>query len=148
MTSALSPLSSRWLDCCLKLFWTQFIPPFPVMHPYTFDIRTTSAPLLLNMITIGSLSLSGPENRAKGIALWRLVHKSVAGSVSLVVEETRLTYQWDQLIEIKGPYDPCKGVQLVLTALLGQVFATMSKVREQRARSGAHARSQISLRLP
>jgi hypothetical protein len=127
VTSALSPLSSRWLDCCLKLFWTQFIPTFPVMHPYTFDIRTASAPLLLNMIAIGSLSLSGPENRAKGVALWRLVHKSVAGSVSLACW-TMLRCQWDQLIEIKGPYDPCKGVQLVLTALLGQVFATMSKV--------------------
>jgi len=37
--------------------------------------------------------------------------------------------QWHSLIRHRGPYDSCCGVQLVLTALLGQVYANLSKVR-------------------
>ncbi|RSH80386.1 uncharacterized protein EHS24_008962 [Apiotrichum porosum] len=48
-----------------------------------------------------------------GVALWRLVHKGVAGN-------------WDKLIEIQGPYDECRGTQLILTSALGQIFAMMS----------------------
>jgi hypothetical protein len=33
------------------------------------------------------------------------------------------------MINHHGPYDACNGVQLVLTALLGQVYATLSRVR-------------------
>jgi hypothetical protein len=29
----------------------------------------------------------------------------------------------------RGPYDPCPGIQLVVTALLGQVYGALSKVR-------------------
>lgn len=36
--------------------------------------------------------------------------------------------QWEALITHRGPYDPCNGVQLVLTALLGQVYGALSKV--------------------
>lgn len=32
------------------------------------------------------------------------------------------------MINHRGPYDTCNGVQLVLTALLGQVYATLSRV--------------------
>lgn len=37
--------------------------------------------------------------------------------------------QWPDLIRYKGPYDTHRGVQLLLTALLGQCYAMMSKVR-------------------
>jgi len=37
--------------------------------------------------------------------------------------------QWEVFIERRGPYDACKGVQLVLTALLGQIYGALSKVR-------------------
>lgn len=41
----------------------------------------------------------------------------------------RLTiHQWETLITHRGPYDPCPGVQLVVTALLGQVYGALSKV--------------------
>jgi hypothetical protein len=36
--------------------------------------------------------------------------------------------QWQSLITHRGPYDPCNGLQLVLAALLGQVYAALSKV--------------------
>lgn len=112
-TAAVSNPSAAWLDTCLHMFWTRFIPSFPVLHRPTFDLRSTSAPLLLNMISLGSLCLPGEQNRAKGVALWRLVHKGVAGS-------------WDRLIELRGPHDACKGTQLLLTALLGQYYAMLS----------------------
>jgi hypothetical protein len=32
------------------------------------------------------------------------------------------------MINHRGPYDACGGIQLVLTALLGQVYATLSSV--------------------
>jgi len=36
--------------------------------------------------------------------------------------------QWQTLIAHQGPYDTCKGVQLVVTALLGQVYGVLSRV--------------------
>lgn len=42
-------------------------------------------------------------------------------------EEAELS-QWEKLINHRGPYDTCKGVQLVVTALLGQVYGALSKV--------------------
>jgi hypothetical protein len=36
--------------------------------------------------------------------------------------------QWQSLITHRGPYDACKGVQLLITALLGQIYGALSKV--------------------
>lgn len=36
--------------------------------------------------------------------------------------------QWQSLITHRGPYDVCNGVQLLLTALLGQIYGALSKV--------------------
>jgi hypothetical protein len=36
--------------------------------------------------------------------------------------------QWEGLITHRGPYDACQGVQLVLTALLAQIYGALSKV--------------------
>jgi hypothetical protein len=32
------------------------------------------------------------------------------------------------MINHRGPYDACSGIQVVLTAILGQVYATLSSV--------------------
>jgi hypothetical protein len=37
-------------------------------------------------------------------------------------------YQWQTLITHRGPYDTYNGVQLVITALLGQIYGILSKV--------------------
>lgn len=34
------------------------------------------------------------------------------------------------MITHRGPYDACKGVQLLITALLGQVYGALSKVSQ------------------
>lgn len=36
--------------------------------------------------------------------------------------------QWQSLITHRGPYDACRGVQLLITALLGQIYGALSKV--------------------
>lgn len=84
--------------------------------------RECTHPLLLNAIAIGSLYLGPKDAVAKGEALWRLAHTAIATS-------------WQTLITHQGPYDACKGLQLVLTALLGQVYAALSKNRALRTTS-------------
>src|SRR5687768_7750224 len=37
-------------------------------------------------------------------------------------------FQWQSLITHNGPYDACKGVQLLITAVLGQIYGALSKV--------------------
>ncbi|KAJ9273012.1 transcriptional regulator family: Fungal Specific TF and C2H2 zinc finger [Paecilomyces variotii] len=107
-------ITSVFLDECLHMFFVRFIPTFPILHRATFVFRECTHPLLLNAIAIGSLYL-GPKTAAgKGEALWRLAHTAVATS-------------WQSLITHRGPYDVCKGVQLVITALLGQVYGALSK---------------------
>lgn len=65
----------------------------------------------------------GPKDSvAKGEVLWRLAHTALATS-------------WQSLITHKGPYDACKGVQLIITALLGQVYGALSKNRAVRTTS-------------
>lgn len=104
------------------MFFERFIPTFPILHRPTFIFRECSHPLLLNAIAIGSLYI-GPKNAvAKGEALWRLAH-------------TALSTSWQSMIGHKGPYDTVKGLQLVLTALLGQVYAALSKNRALRTTS-------------
>lgn len=97
------------------MFFVRFIPTFPVLHRATFVFRESTQPLLLNAMAIGSLYLGPKDSIAKGEALWRLAHIAVATN-------------WETLITHCGPYDSCKGVQLVVTALLGQVYGALSKV--------------------
>ncbi|THX00354.1 C2H2 type zinc finger domain protein [Aureobasidium pullulans] len=108
-------ITSVFLDECLHMFFVRFIPTFPVLHRATFVFRDCTHPLLLNAIAIGSLYLGPKDAIAKGEALWRLSHTAVATS-------------WQSLITHRGPHDPCNGLQLVLAALLGQVYAALSKI--------------------
>ncbi|KIV96968.1 hypothetical protein PV10_00778 [Exophiala mesophila] len=107
-------LTSVFLDGCLHMFFTRFVPSFPVVHAPTFVFKEWTHPLLLNAIALGSLFMGKSDYVAKGEVLWRLAHTAVATS-------------WPSLIKHRGPRDSCCGVQLVLTALLGQVYAMMSK---------------------
>jgi hypothetical protein len=102
-----------FLDSCLYMFFTNFVPSFPVVHRPTFVFRDWTHPLLLNAIALGSLFMCQKEKILQGETLWRLAHTAVATS-------------WNTLIEHRGPHDSYSGVQLVLTALLGQVYATFS----------------------
>lgn len=48
-------LTTVFLDGCLHMFFTHFIPLFPVLHRPTFVFRDWTHPLLLNAIALGSL---------------------------------------------------------------------------------------------
>jgi hypothetical protein len=115
-------VTSVFLDECLHMFFARFIPTFPILHRATFVFRECTQALLLNAIAIGSLYLGPKDSVAKGEALWRLAHTAVATS-------------WQSLITHNGPYDACKGVQLMITALLGQVYGALSKNRAIRTTS-------------
>ncbi|KAI2793312.1 hypothetical protein POX_b03366 [Penicillium oxalicum] len=115
-------ITSVFLDECLHMFFARFIPTFPILHRATFVFRDCTHALLLNAIAIGSLYLGPPDSVAKGETLWRLAHTAVATS-------------WQSLITHIGPYDSCHGVQLVITALLGQIYGALSKNRAIRTTS-------------
>jgi hypothetical protein len=68
-----------------------------------------------------SYLLDSADPYLQGEALWRLAHTAVATS-------------WQSLITHRGPYDACKGVQLLVTALLGQIYGALSKVGDSSAR--------------
>jgi hypothetical protein len=104
------------------MFFVRFIPTFPILHRATFVFKECTHALLLNAIAIGSLYLGPKDSVAKGEALWRLAHTAVATS-------------WQSLITHNGPYDACKGVQLMITALLGQIYGALSKTRAIRTTS-------------
>ncbi|KXG54204.1 Transcription factor [Penicillium griseofulvum] len=115
-------ITSVFLDECLHMFFVRFIPTFPILHRATFVFRECTHPLLLNAIAIGSLYLGPKDSVAKGEALWHLAH-------------TALSTSWQSLITHSGPYDACKGVQLMITALLGQIYGALSKNRAIRTTS-------------
>lgn len=95
------------------MFFVRFIPTFPLLHRATFVFRDCIHPLLLNAIAIGSLYLGPADAVAKGEGLWRLSY-------------TATTTSWQTLIKHQGPYDSCPGAQLVIGALLGQVYGLLS----------------------
>lgn len=63
--AALTNLTSRFLDSCLHMFFSTFIPMMPVIHRPTFVFQDCSPPLLLNAIAIGSLFLGSEEASEK-----------------------------------------------------------------------------------
>ncbi|KAH7386192.1 C2H2 type zinc finger domain protein [Cadophora sp. MPI-SDFR-AT-0126] len=107
-------ITSSFLDTCLHVFFDKFIPSFPVLHKATFVVKESSHPLLLNIMALGSLFVGAKDAVPKGEALWRLAHIAVATN-------------WKHLMATRGSRDSCEGVQLVLTAVLGQTYALMSK---------------------
>ncbi|KAI9148221.1 putative transporter [Paramyrothecium foliicola] len=118
----LSSLTPRFLDSSLHMFFTKFVPIMPLIHRPTFVYRDFSAPLLLNAIALGSLFFPSEDATAKGEALWRLAYTAIATA-------------WSEMIGHRGEYDTCCGVELVLTALLSQTYAALSKSRTLRMTS-------------
>ncbi|OJJ00743.1 hypothetical protein ASPVEDRAFT_129041 [Aspergillus versicolor CBS 583.65] len=112
-------ITSDFLDACLHEFFERVSPAFPVIHAPTFSSQRTIPPLLLNMVALGSLFVCLPNATRKGELLWRLGYTAVATS-------------WRTLISLRRPHDRCDGVQVVLTALLGQTYALLSSNTEIR----------------
>ncbi|KAF5566672.1 C2H2 type zinc finger domain-containing protein [Fusarium phyllophilum] len=111
---SLPELNSAFLDSCLQAYFSHFNIYFPILHRPTFIYRDCSPSLILNAIALGSLFI-GTEDAVKGgEVLWRLAHTAVATA-------------WPALLRHQGPYDSHRGVQLMLTALLGQCYAVMSE---------------------
>ncbi|KAF5569554.1 C2H2 type zinc finger domain-containing protein [Fusarium pseudoanthophilum] len=96
---SLPELNPAFLDSCLQAYFSHFNIYFPILHRPTFVYRDCSPSLILNAMALGSLFI-GTEDAAKG---------------------------WTALLRHRGPYDSHRGVQLVLTALLGQCYAVMSE---------------------
>lgn len=104
------------------MFFVKFIPTFPILHRATFVFRDCARTLLLNAIAIGSLYLGPKDAVAKGEALWHLAHTAIATS-------------WQNLITHRGQYDACEGVQLLLAAVLSQLYGALSGNRAIRTTS-------------
>ncbi|KAL2852495.1 C2H2 type zinc finger domain protein [Aspergillus pseudoustus] len=115
-------ITSVFLDECLHMFFVRFIPTFPILHRATFVFRDCTHPLLLVAMALGSLYLGPKDSVSTGEALFRLAHTAISTS-------------WQSLITHRGPYDACNGVQLLLTALLGQIYGALSKNRAIRTTS-------------
>lgn len=113
-------LSSKFLESCLHAFFEQMTLVLPVCHRPTFVFRDWTHPLLLNAIALGSLFMGQDIDVAKGEILWTLAHTAVATS-------------WHSLVQHRGPYDIVNGVQLITTALLGQIFAMLSGTSKLRS---------------
>lgn len=135
-----SPLSSQFLEQCLSAFFNRFLPTFAVVHRSTFAVRNTFAPLLINMLALGSLFIPTIDAKQKGEALWRLgeqlfhidrqrvsdlflacpVHKSIGAS-------------WDRLLDVRGSeHDASRGIPLVQAVLLGTLYAITASRRSMR----------------
>ncbi|OGM49364.1 hypothetical protein ABOM_003500 [Aspergillus bombycis] len=106
-------VTPAFVEACLREYFRRVSPSFPIMHEPTFSVRDCISPLLLNMVALGSLFVCLPNAVKQGEMLWKLGHTAVAAS-------------WQSLIEVRGPQDQCNGIQLVLTALLGQTYALLS----------------------
>ncbi|KAF2150953.1 hypothetical protein K461DRAFT_164024 [Myriangium duriaei CBS 260.36] len=118
-------ITSEFLDTCLHTFFDRFCSILPVMHQPTFSLRDCAHPLLLNMIALGSLFIAADREQAlvRGEALWRLAHTAVATS-------------WQSMLQnASAQGDIHRPVQLVLTALLGQTYAVLSRSQPSRLTS-------------
>lgn len=90
------------------------------MHEATWKLKTTGPFLLLNMVAIGSLFLGNSDAISKGELLWEIAQAAASTQWSYSYELT--------LRHVAGDYP---NTQIVGCALLGQVYAMMSKVRTQ-----------------
>ncbi|KAI9679693.1 MAG: hypothetical protein M1822_007299 [Bathelium mastoideum] len=106
-------VTADFLDLCLNGFFLHLLPVFPVFHEPTFKITNCMPPLLLNMIALGSLFVATNGATTTGEALWRVAHAAVATS-------------WQILLSCRYQGGHEKGMQLVMTALLSQVYAVLS----------------------
>jgi hypothetical protein len=83
--------------------------PLQLGHSFSAQVKH------LRRLDLPYIKYEQSANDRQGDALWRLAHTAVATS-------------WHSMINQRGEYDSCGGVQLVLTAFLSQVYAALSKV--------------------
>jgi hypothetical protein len=57
--------SDRWLYTCHRLFWVKVLPIVPVPHGPTMQCSKLWAPLLISMLTLGSMHIEGAASKAK-----------------------------------------------------------------------------------
>ncbi|KIW48483.1 uncharacterized protein PV06_01063 [Exophiala oligosperma] len=109
-------INSVFFDACISLFFSQFNPTFPIMHEATWKLKSTGPFLLLNMVAIGSLFLGNSDAISKGELLWEIAQAAAS---------TQWNYSYElTLRHVAGDYP---NTQIVGCALLGQVYAMMSK---------------------
>jgi Fungal specific transcription factor domain len=58
-------LTTVFLDGCLHMFFSNFVPTFPIVHRPTFIFREWTHPLLLNAIALGSRFMFQKESSVK-----------------------------------------------------------------------------------
>ncbi|KAG9606034.1 C2H2 type zinc finger domain protein, partial [Aureobasidium melanogenum] len=98
---------------CLDIFLSRFSRILPIVHEPTFDPSQTAPSTLLLMLALGSGLLASNAAVSRAESLWSLAH---AGAIT----------SWPTMLSSQGSYDPCPGVQLVLTAAFGQIYAILS----------------------
>jgi hypothetical protein len=104
----------HFLEVCLGCFFSHFLCIFPIMHEPTFSLKSCTPTLLLSMVAVGSLFVAGDSAATMGEALWRVVHAAVATS-------------WQSFSSTAPEDEQVAGMQLVLTALLSQAYAVLSR---------------------
>ncbi|KAI4723376.1 hypothetical protein E4T48_00574 [Aureobasidium sp. EXF-10727] len=150
-------VSSDYLDNCLSAFFKRFVLIFPVVHQPTFSLKNCASPLLLNMIVLGSLFFSANDTLGKvsctssdghselttsrvkhsGVLhMQPLPHQSVSYSFTIRVINADHR-KWQSMVDQVNTVDLKTGVQLVMTALLGQTHAFLSRRRSTRMTSHA-----------
>lgn len=86
------------------------------MHEPTWKLKRTGPFLLLNIVAIGSLFLGSEDAISKGEVLWEIAQAAAS---------TRWNYSYDlNLRHVAGDYP---ATQIVETALMGQLYAMLSK---------------------
>ncbi|KAI9372826.1 hypothetical protein BJX61DRAFT_533652 [Aspergillus egyptiacus] len=108
-----SRITTGFLNACIHEYFVRISPALPIIHVPTWSVQRPITPLVLNMAALGSLFVSLPSAAEKGEFLWRLAQTAVAGN-------------WQSLMNASGPLDKCRGVSLVLTDLLGRLYALQS----------------------
>jgi hypothetical protein len=99
------------LDICVSRMYSSFTPK---RYRYRVVISRSQGCCCERRSAVASISYSDRDFSMSTVA-------SPLTSILIIS-------QWQSLITHRGPYDPCNGLQLVLAALLGQVYAALSKV--------------------
>lgn len=102
-------LSVKFLNVCLKLYFTRFHPIFPIVHGATFSPNSQNALLFLSICSIGSLFVGSAKAAAEGHKIFCRLNKAILSSWELVLSRT----QEESLF-------------MVQAALLGQTFGMLS----------------------
>ncbi|KAG9950250.1 C2H2 type zinc finger domain protein, partial [Aureobasidium melanogenum] len=111
---------------CLDIFLSRFPSILPIIHEPTFEPSQNAPSTLLLMLALGSNLLASNATVPRADSLWSLAH---AGTIT----------SWPTMLTNQGFYDPRPGLQLILTAVFGQIYAFLSsKLRLRTAAQVVH----------